>query len=115
MKRRGEEDFGFTIRPVTYLDMAMEKTRFAHRFPDGLLGGKTYREVLRGMFTGRAVGNFWGSEDAMEETWIFCGLGDTGNFNDIDTNLHRLRRYSTVTLLAKFRGWSTSQPRRTEM
>jgi hypothetical protein len=30
-------------------------------------------------------------------------------------NCLRLRRYSTVTDLARLRGWSTSQPRRTAM
>lgn len=32
-----------------------------------------------------------------------------------DKRDNRIARYSTVTLFARFRGWSTSQPRRTAM
>jgi hypothetical protein len=51
------------------------------------------------------------STESLKRAAIGAGYGD----NPLSVSRSAGRRYSTVTVLARFRGWSTSQPRRTAM
>ena len=71
--------------------------------------------LLRGA-GGRLLVN-WAAQDGQQASiWVFCGFADStcrplkGAHRSVVVQPRRAACYSTVTLFARFLGWSTSVP-----
>ena len=94
------------------LDIAHPRPRDAgrHRLADGFLRGPAARPPFGAT---AAVVDLSVTEELVEEPIAepFLGLRNARNRGHIHADPRRHGAYSTVTLFARFRGWSTLQPR----
>src|SRR5438552_4165073 len=108
-----KDHFRLSIGSIAHLNIAVQEPRLANGFPHSFFGRKANGKVLRRILPRPAINDFLGRKDPFQKTKVVNLLGNAMDFHDINADIHSI--YSTVTDLARLRGWSTSQPRRTAM